>query len=380
MPTLKSAEIGNLLIVASVVLTAIGLLEIYAASSTRAMEQFNNPFLFFSKHAVVFVVAIGIVFALQKIPITIISRAPLPLLCVSILLLSLLMIPALTVKVGIASRWLNIMGLKFQPAELAKLALVFFLAKNISRPNCDLQKPTCLWQNILPIALVCTLIMLQPDFGTAFLLVCTCFCMFYVAGLNHRYVACFFLTAIIFVAISISVSPYRFKRLVSFLDPWSQLTEGGFQIVQSYLAFQNGGLLGTGLGESKQKLFFLPEAHTDFIFSVIAEELGLLGVFFVWSVFLFICYLGFKVAWLAKNRFHRYLAFGITTMITAQALFNMGVVTGLLPTKGLPLPYVSSGSSSLLVFFIAIGVLARLAKECQNTKRRDAQTLLRESL
>ncbi|MDE3269040.1 MAG: putative lipid II flippase FtsW [Pseudomonadota bacterium] len=361
------------IIIASIILTLIGIVEIYAASSTRAMEQYGNPYLYLVKHAAVCLFAIMLVMLIQHLPIAYLDRAPLILMGVALVLLSLLMIPTLAVKVGGAARWLQVMGLRFQPAELAKLALVFFIAKNISRHACNLEKFAHVFQNVFPIALVCGLIMLQPDFGATVMLFTTCFLMLYVAGLNSRYLIFFLGNAVLFVAVAIIFSPYRFKRLTIFLDPWSQLQAGGFQIVQSYLAFQNGGLFGTGLGESKQKLFFLPEAHTDFIMSVIGEELGLLGVFFVWGLFFYISYLGFRVVSLTDNRFHRYLAFGITTLITCQALFNMGVVTGLLPTKGLPLPFVSSGSSSLLVFFIAAGVLARLAKECQNGKRQTGQ-------
>ena len=358
------------IIIASIILTLIGLVEIYAASSTRAMEQYSNPYLYLVKHASVCLFAIILVLLIQRLPIACFDRAPLLLMLVALTLLVLLMIPALAVKAGGATRWLQVMGFRFQPAELAKLALVFFIAKNISRPSCDLEKFSHVLQNLFPMVAICALLMLQPDFGSTVMLFITCFFMLYVAGLNSRYIAFFLVNALLFAAVAIVLSPYRFKRLTIFLDPWSQLKEGGFQIVQSYLAFQNGGLLGTGLGESKQKLFFLPEAHTDFIMSVIGEELGLLGILFVWSLFFYLCYLGFRVVWLANNRFHRYLAFGITTLITCQALFNMGVVVGLLPTKGLPLPFVSSGSSSLLVFFIAVGVLARLAKECQNEKRQ----------
>ncbi len=343
-------------------LTAVGIIEIYAASATRAMEQFDDPYLFVRKHVLVAMLCVPLVFLLLALPLKYLAAITLPLYLLTVVALSLLFVPALAIKAGLATRWVSILGFNFQPAELARLAVIFYLARNLSRPTCNLQQARYLCQSLLPPALICTLIMLQPDFGTAFLLVTTCCAMLFVAGLSRRYLALFGGALLVFATTAIVLAPYRFKRLASFIDPWSQVSEGGFQIIQSYLAFQNGGLLGAGLGESKQKLFYLPEAHTDFILSVIGEELGLLGVFFVGSLFFYICYLGFKIAALVRDQFHKFLAFGLSFLITSQALLNMGVVTGLLPTKGLPLPYVSSGSSALLIFFIVVGVLARLAK------------------
>ncbi len=355
-------RLAFLLICAALMLTAVGIIEIYAASATRAMEQFNDPYLFLRKHVLVAALCVPLVFFLLALPLKYLALVTLPLFLLTLVALSLLFVPALAIKSGLATRWVSIFGFNFQPAELARLAVIFYLARNLSRPTCNLQQARYLWQSLLPPAIICTLIMLQPDFGTVFLLITTCCAMLFVAGLSRRYLALFSGALVVFAATATVLAPYRFKRLVSFLDPWSQVSEGGFQIIQSYLAFQNGGVFGAGLGESKQKLFFLPEAHTDFILSVVGEELGLLGVFFVWSLFFYVCYLGFKIAALMKNQFHKFLAFGFSFLITSQALLNMGVVTGLLPTKGLPLPFVSSGSSALLIFFIAIGILARLAK------------------
>ena len=357
-----SNRLAFLLICAALMLTAIGIIEIYAASATRAMQQFDDPYLFLRKHVLVATFCVPLMLLLLSLPLKYLAAATLPLLLLTLISLSLLFIPALAIKAGLATRWLNIFGINFQPAELARLALVFYLARNLSRPVCDLQQQRYLWQSLLPPALICTLIMLQPDFGTVFLLVTTCFAMLFVAGLSRHHIAIFGSGLAVLATIAVVIAPYRFKRLSSFFDPWSQASEGGFQIIQSYLAFQNGGILGAGLGESKQKLFFLPEAHTDFILSVIGEELGLLGVLFVWGMFFYICYLGFVISSLVRDQFHKFLAFGLSVLITSQALLNMGVVTGLLPTKGLPLPFVSSGSSALLIAFIAIGVLARLAK------------------
>lgn len=367
-------RLAYLVVFAGIMLTSLGILEIYAASASRAGEQFADPYLFLRKQLIVFAIALLLVFITQKLPTNYLNYLPLPMLLIAVVSLSLLLIPGLTFKVGLATRWLNIFGLSFQPAELAKLALIVYLAKNLSRPACDLKKLKYLGQCLLPMFIIGALIMWQPDFGTTFLLVIICLSLLFVAGLNRRYLLIFSCLGVAFSAIAIYIAPYRFKRLLSFIDPWSQLTDGGFQIVQSYLAFQNGGLLGVGLGESKQKLFFLPEAHSDFILSVIGEELGILGIFLVWGLFFYICYLGFKISSLVRDQFFKFLAFGITALITSQALFNMAVVIGLLPTKGLPLPFVSSGASSLIVFFLALAILARLAREIPEPEDRASLT------
>jgi len=170
----------------------------------------------------------------------------------------------------------------------------------------------------------------------------------------------------VFVAVAVLMEPYHVTRHMSFLDPWAQIKTGGFQIIQSFLAFKNGGLLGVGLGESKQKLFFLPAAETDFILSVIGEELGLIGVVLIAGLFAYLAWLGFHIASLQRDPFKKFLGFGLTSLVSLQALLNMGVAMGILPTKGISLPFVSSGNSSLLVFLLLAGFLARLGRELRS--------------
>jgi cell division protein FtsW len=194
--------------------------------------------------------------------------------------------------------------------------------------------------------------------------------MLFVAGLDFRLILGAGVFAIIGGTIAIFLAPYRLARLTSFLDPWGQIKGGGFQIIQSYLAFQNGGLLGSGLGESRQKLFFLPEAHTDFILAVLAEELGFLGVTFICLTFAYYCFLGFRIAFLQKKSFQMYLAFGLTSMIGFQGAINMSVAMGMLPTKGIPLPFISSGASSLLISLVATALLWRLSSGDHDPKQQ----------
>ncbi len=348
------------------ILTFIGLVEIYAASSMKAAEHFNDQFFFLRKQTFVALLGFAGIIVLRYIPFKLIERLTLPLVGLSIVLLALILVPGLYIKVKGASRWINLFGLRFQPAELAKLAMILFLAKNLCRKQSDLRKWTSLLPNMIIFFVFASFLMLQPDFGTTALIGSIVIAMLFVAGLARKYLVILAGLALGLVGVAIAIAPYRLKRLISFIDPWAVVDEGGFQIIQSYLAFQNGGLFGLGLGESRQKLFFLPEAHSDFILAVIGEEIGLLGVVLVCACFFSMVFLGFKVTGQQKSPYKKFLSFGLTSLIAIQSLFNIGVVMGLLPTKGIPLPFVSSGASSLLVFLVVIGILARLGREAND--------------
>lgn len=332
----------------------------------KGAQQFGDPFLFLRKQLAVAGSGLVLMLAIAKVPFRWIERSALPLSVFAIVLLGLIFIPGVYVKGGGAARWINFFGISFQPAELAKLAFVLFLAKNLSRPRSDVTK---FWNGIFPnlavFGLIAALLMKQPDFGSTALIGAVTMLMIFVAGVSGRFIAVGLVGSLLAVVAAVTAAPYRMARLVSFLDPWAEIKKGGFQIIQSYLAFQNGGLLGVGLGESKQKLYFLPEAHTDFILSVIGEEMGLIGVLLVCFLFWFIGWVGFRITRMQVVPFRKFLAFGLTCMICIQAAINMGVTMGLLPTKGIPLPFVSSGASSLLVFLGAAAILARLAKEVE---------------
>lgn len=346
------------------ILTGIGLLAIYASSGVSSHQIFGSEFVFFRKQALVSAIGFLLIFVISYIPIRIIEKLTLPLLLIAIVLLILTHVPMFAKKAGHAARWIKLGVISFQPAELAKLALILFLAKNLSRPSINMDNfLSGIMSNVVVFFIIAVLLMLQPDFGTTFLLFALTFLMLFVAGLNWRYIVVFALLGLISSIVAIIFAPYRLARLVNFLNPWQNFKEGGFQLIQSYLGFQNGGLLGVGIGGSKQKLYFLPEAHTDFILSVIGEELGFLGVGLICFTFIYLMFLGFKITLCQQNYFNKFLAFGITMLISLQALINMGVTLGLLPTKGIPLPFVSYGSSSLLIFLISIGILARLAQE-----------------
>jgi cell division protein FtsW len=308
------------------------------------------------------------------IPLHWLKRAALPALVVAFLLLVACLLPPFAHRVNGATRWISIMGITFQPAEIAKIALLLFLAQNLSRKSILLSPISKgLSPCLFALAILTVPMMLQPDFGSSFLLVILTVLMLFVAGLPLRLIAFGSALGLPFAAYAIYRAPYRLARFMSFLDPWAEAKGGGFQIIQSYLGFRNGGLMGQGLGESKQKLFFLPEAHTDFILSVVGEELGLVGVLVIIAAFVVLVAAGYRIAYCQKDPFCRYLAFGISSMIASQAALNLGVVMGLLPTKGIPLPFISNGSTCLLVFMCSTAVLVRLSKNYETSSAPDAR-------
>jgi cell division protein FtsW len=355
------------------ILTCFGMLEIYAASSMKAVAYFNDEYVFLRKQFIGAFLGFFAIVLIRYVPFKLIERMTIPLLLFSILLLAAILFPGVYTKVKGASRWVSLFGFQFQPAELAKLALILFLAKNLARRQSDLSQFGVVFTNLFIFGIIAVFLMLQPDFGSTALLGAILFFMLFVAGIARRFIFYLLTGAIFSIVLAVALAPYRMQRFISFLNPWAVVDKGGFQIIQSYLAFQNGGFWGLGLGESRQKLFFLPEAHSDFILAVLGEETGLLGVLLVCLCFLSIVLLGYQITLRQATPYKQFLAFGLTSLIGVQALFNIGVVMGLLPTKGIPLPLVSSGASSLLVFLVVIGILARLGKEVANQPFHTAQ-------
>jgi cell division protein FtsW len=285
-----------------------------------------------------------------------------PLLFGCMVLLVLVFVPGIGGAAKGASRWIRFPGFNFQPSELAKIALIFYMAYSIDKKQ---EKVRFFSTGFLPymvlLAILLGLLLKQRDMGAALTLVTVAFLMLFVAGTRPRYILGMGVLAIPFVCYLVMTESYRLRRIKAFLDPWKDPTDSGFQIIQSWLAFGNGGVIGQGLGEGKQKLFYLPEAHTDFILSVVGEELGLIGVLVITAMFFLLVQRGMRVALYAQDDFGRYLAFGIVVLLGIEAFVNVGVVTGLLPTKGLALPFISYGGSSLIVSLFAIGVLLNIS-------------------
>jgi cell division protein FtsW len=283
-----------------------------------------------------------------------------------VLLLVLVLLPGLGVSVNGSRRWLRLGPLSFQPAELAKLALVVYLAAFLARKRDELGE---FWRGMVPPLAVggtlAALVLAQPDLGSCLTLLVLTVGLLFLAGAPTRSLALLVGPALSLAALAVWLAPYRMRRVFAFLDPWQDPRGSGFQIIQSWLALGGGGLTGRGIGESKQKLFYLPEAHTDFIFAVLGEELGFLGAAAVVVLFAVLVWRGLRIGIRAADPFGAYLALGITVLVATQTLVNLGVVTGMLPTKGLPLPFLSFGGSALLMTMLATGMLLNISQDAR---------------
>lgn len=344
-------------------LLAAGLVMVYSSSFIFAQERYHDGLFFFRRHLLFIGVGLS-TFALGwRLPVEVLRRhAFLLLACAGAALVGAL-VPGLSHRTGGASRWISLFGFTFQPSEIAKPAVILFVAAQISRKISRQDNFRSGFLTYFISALpIYALLLLQPDFGTVALLLCTTFCMLLAAGVRPRYLITTVSFLIPAATILIAISPYRRARVLSFLDPWSDPARKGFQVIQSFIAFFSGRWTGVGLGNSREKLFYLPEAHNDFIFAVVGEELGLIGVMFFVALFLVVVWRGLNVAQRTDAPFERATAAGIACCVGLQAFFNMGVVLGLLPTKGLPLPLISYGGTSLIMTLFMLGLLAQLSE------------------
>jgi cell division protein FtsW len=345
-----------------VLLASIGAVAVFSATAPLALDQALPPH--FLRHAFAALIGGGVVAAAARIPLPVWHRAALPLWVVSVVLLGATLVVGLAG--GGATRWLSVpgVGFAFQPVELAKLATVLAVAALLGRRD---GRTAGVGRQRLAVALAlgavpAGLAVLQPDLGNAVLLVGLAVLLLFVAGADLRPLLGVGAAGAVFVAVYTAFRPYALRRVLGFLDPWSRSSAEGFQLVQSFVAFGRGGLAGVGIGDGRQKLHYLPEAHTDFILSVVAEEAGLVGVLVVLGAFAALLVAGVRIALAAKQRFALLLAFGMTTLLTVPALLNAAVVMGCLPTKGLTLPFLSYGRSSLVVSCLAVGILFSVAR------------------
>ena len=355
----------SLLLLSITALVFIGVVMVYSASSIYSKEHFGSQYFFLNKHLVFVLLGIASLVVGAKVNHGFLRKMTFPFILLSFFTLLFLLVSSHGVlKSGAASRWINLFSISFQPAELAKLALILFLANYMSKIG---DKITTFKEGFLPCVLVpgvfILLILKQPDFGTAVTISAIVFLMLFVAGVKKIYLLGTLLATVPPLAFIFLRSGYRLKRILAFVDPWKDPLGSGFQMIQSFIAFSNGGFFGAGLGDGKQKLLYLPEAHTDFIFSVIGEELGFLGVTLVVILFSVYIYKGFSVSLKVRDSFAVLLATGITAMIGVQAFVNIGVTLGLLPTKGLTLPFISYGGTSLVMTMFASGLLLNLSSK-----------------
>ncbi len=359
----ESRHSDRLLVISTLILVALGVLMVYSTTGVSSGQLSGDSTAFLRRHCLHALLGLLLMFGVSAIDPYFLRRASAPLFLFSLGLLALVLIPGVGEEAGGARRWISLGFITFQPSEIAKLALILFLSAYIGHNHQRMM--LFVPGTLVPFSIVLAvsgLLILEPDFGTTvFVCLASFLLMFTVARMGH-------LVGIGVVALwglfsLILISPYRFRRFEAFLDPLGDPKNSGYQLVQSLIAVGSGGILGEGLGAGRQKLFYLPEAHTDFIFAVIAEELGLIGASLVALLFVLIAVRGIAIARrLSTDRFLSSLALGATLLIVLPALLNMFVVLGMLPTKGMVLPLISYGGSALLMNLATIGVLIRLSR------------------
>jgi cell division protein FtsW len=345
-------------------LVLLGTIMIYSSTGVvmpLSEKKSVSEFYYIKRHMITMALGTLALLAAYRLKPLTLEKLAVPLLIFSGLLLVLVFVPQISIKAGGARRWLRLGFMTFQPSELVKLAMVIFLARYLSRPE---YSPDNFWSFIKPLVVMASfqvIFLKQPDFGATMSLFILTMAMLFIAGTRLQYIASLLVLALP-VVYKLAMEPYRLKRITSFLDPWKDPQGSGFQLIQSFISLGSGGLTGLGLGESKQKLAYLPAKHTDFIFCLVGEELGLIGASIVIALFLVLFIRGISIANRIGDKFHYYLAYGLTMMIAVQALVNFSVVTGMVPTKGLPLPFMSYGGSALLVNMMVIGLLLRISR------------------
>lgn len=354
----------NLSLFLSVLLISIfGIVMIYSASYIWAEYKYNDAFKFVKNQGLFLIIGIILMILISKVNYNIYKDKAKVILISCIVLLVLVLIPGIgTIRNGSRS-WFGIGSFGIQPSEFTKLGLIIFVSKYLASND---KRVKDIKHGVLPIILVLGfifgLIMLQPDFGTGSIIVVTIIVLLFVGGVDFKFFLKIGVIGVIGVVILIAIAPYRLARILSFLDPWSDPLGSGFQIIQSLYAIGPGGLFGYGLGNSRQKHFFLPEPQTDFIFSIISEELGFFGCLLVVIMFFIICYQGFKISRRSNDKFAKFLSFGIIFQISFQACMNLMVVTGVIPVTGVTLPFLSYGGSSLLITLVSIGIVLNISR------------------
>jgi cell division protein FtsW len=354
----------------------LGLVMVTSASVSIASQATGEPFYYLERQLLLTLIGAACAALLFSIPTPLLERASGPLLAAAITLLGLVLIPGLGHAVNGSRRWLRLAGINFQVSELARMLVLVYLASYAVRREAELRESfTGLGKPLVLLAGASALLLAEPDFGAATVLFATGFALLFLAGARLRYViATTALAAAGFAVLAVS-SSYRLRRLTAFLDPWADPYNSGFQLTQSLIAIGRGQWLGVGLGDSVQKLFYLPEAHTDFLFAVLAEELGLAGVALTLALFLGLIWRSFQIARLAADanlRFQSLLAAGFGLWVGIQAFINIGVNMGVLPTKGLTLPLMSYGRSSLVVALAWVGLVLRVYHEATREQRGSA--------
>ncbi|MGB5157811.1 putative lipid II flippase FtsW [Desulfobacterium sp. N47] len=342
-------------------LVIAGIIMVYSASSVLALKKFGTDYYFLKKQAMFAIAGVIALVTCRHLNYRYYRVLAYPLLIFSIILLIAIHIPGIGFSAGGSARWIRIGGLTIQPSEFARLSMIIYLAYSIDKKRENIKDfYVGLLPHVIVLAIFTALILLQPDFGSVVILCALAWIMLFVGGARIRYLASAVLMLLPVAYFFMVSASYRVRRLMSFRNPWQYSADEGYQIVHSLMAFGTGGIWGTGIGNGYQKLHYLPEPHTDFILSVIGEELGLIGVVVIIILYAVILFRGINIARKTEDSFGALLATGITIAIGMQVCINMGVTLGLLPTKGLTLPFLSYGGTSLLINMAAIGILMNI--------------------
>lgn len=361
------SKISIILFVCVMILCVLGCIMVYSASSYSAQKNYGNSTFFLTKQiAGVIIGLIGLIF-FYLFDVNFLKKLKWPLVILSIIMLLLVFVPGIGFANYGAKRWIKILGFSFQPSELAKFALVLFCACYLSDNNKKVKSFKTLIPALAVGGILCLLVILEPNMSVTMCMGMTLIVMLIIGGMSKKHFALLACPAVMLVPALIIAEPYRMKRLMAFIDPWANPQGEGFQLIQSLYALGSGGLFGVGLFNSRQKYLFLPFSESDFIFSIIGEELGLVGAIFVIALFLTVVICIIKIALNAPNRFTSLLCAGIGSLIAIQVAINIAVVTGSIPPTGIPLPFISAGSTSLLVFMSAIGVVLNVDRQSKKS-------------
>ena len=347
----------------TVTLICVGVVMVFSSSSLYALKELNNSAFFLQRHLFFLAVGLILMFSVMAIDYREIRKYTKPLLFIALVMLVLVLVPGIGKEISGARRWFRIGPFSFQPSEFAKIAVILYVADFLSRKQ---NKIRSFREGFLPLMFLlgvfCFLIHEQPDLGTTVFTALIVFVMLFVAGGRIAHLAVVFLASLPALYFLIMRVPYRAARIMAFLDPWQDSRGIGFQLTQSQIALGSGGIFGVGLGKSMQKLFYLPAAHTDFVFSIIGEELGLVGTLTIIVLFTLLIWQGARIAKRTDDSFGYFVSVGVVAMIGLQAVINIGVSIGAFPTKGLPLPFISYGGSALIFDMVAIGLLLNISR------------------
>lgn len=377
LPLYKSGvkdNLGGSLLLGVGCLLCLGLVMVASSSMDIAESRYGDAFFLFKKQVVLMIPGLLAAVIVYHIPLSLWQKSSGILLLTGIVLLFLVLVPGIGREVNGSQRWINLGFVSFQPSELCKIFVVLYIADYLVRRQ---NKVRTDWVGFgIPLAIMgimVFLLLLEPDFGSVVVLMFAVMTMLFLAGVRLQQFIALISVSLLLAALAAAASPYRMKRLSAYANPWEDQFGSGYQLTQSLIAFGRGEWFGVGLGESIQKLFYLPEAHTDFLFSILAEEFGLIGTLFVIATFSLVVVCGMEIGKRAEKRgkmFAAYVAYGLSILIGVQAFINMGVCSGLLPTKGLTLPFMSYGGTSLAISLVMIGFLLRANFELNNNLQK----------